>query len=281
MTSRYAERMGGTLLLEYPIIWQRPGVGWRRVDAIIIQDRRPQVPTEDGRISLDGHDVIVVQTKAHRLAMPVLGQALFSRDLVIREFKPTSVRTVALCTGDDTALNPIAKRYRIDVEFEVDELAKPRTRPMSARTPARRSAASMMTRRYAERVGGTLLNPYAVIDKLPDGATQQWVEAIILPSLKHPENSNISLKGHDVIIVHARERRLGMPLMGQALFSRELVEKYCKPSSIRTVALCTEDDNVLGPIAKRYGIEVAEEDQQAAPAKRTGAGKSARKARAG
>jgi hypothetical protein len=46
-----------------------------------------------------------------------------------------------------------------------------------------------------------------------------------------------------------------MYLMGQALFSRELMKPF-RPASIRTVALCAKDDSVLRPLAEEYGIEV-------------------------
>lgn len=47
-----------------------------------------------------------------------------------------------------------------------------------------------------------------------------------------------------------------MYLLGQALFSRELIETRFAPRSVRTVALCTDDDDVLRPPAKRYGVEI-------------------------
>ena len=46
-----------------------------------------------------------------------------------------------------------------------------------------------------------------------------------------------------------------MYLMGQALFSRELMKPF-GPASIRTVALCAKDDSVLRPLAEAFGIEV-------------------------
>jgi hypothetical protein len=46
-----------------------------------------------------------------------------------------------------------------------------------------------------------------------------------------------------------------MYLMGQALFSRDLMRPFL-PRSIRTVALCNQDDSVLRPLAEAHGIEV-------------------------
>lgn len=47
-----------------------------------------------------------------------------------------------------------------------------------------------------------------------------------------------------------------MYLMGQALFSAELVKAF-NPASIRSVALCTKDDSVLRPLLDPYpNVEV-------------------------
>jgi hypothetical protein len=46
-----------------------------------------------------------------------------------------------------------------------------------------------------------------------------------------------------------------MYLMGQAFFSVHLVRRL-GVASVRTVALCTDYDEVLGPIARDHGIEV-------------------------
>ncbi len=56
-------------------------------------------------------------------------------------------------------------------------------------------------------------------------------------------------------MVQAKASRLGMYLMGQALFSRELMRPF-NPATIRAVALCAKDDSVLRPLAEEYGIEV-------------------------
>lgn len=61
--------------------------------------------------------------------------------------------------------------------------------------------------------------------------------------------------GRDIIVVQVKRPRLGMSLMGQAIFSRELMKPFM-PASIRTVALCGRDDSVMRPLAERYGIEV-------------------------
>jgi hypothetical protein len=43
-----------------------------------------------------------------------------------------------------------------------------------------------------------------------------------------------------------------MYLMGQTLFSEQLLRKYHNPGSIISVALCTKDDTVLRPLLEKY-----------------------------
>lgn len=67
--------------------------------------------------------MVVIQTKASRLGMNVLGQALFSAE-ILRASGARELRTIALCTGDDEILRPLAQRYGIEVV--VDDGAGPR-----------------------------------------------------------------------------------------------------------------------------------------------------------
>jgi hypothetical protein len=96
MTRRYWQRVGGTLVEEFLMVRQRPNVGRRLADGLIVLDGDHRRLTS-GEVTLDGKDVIVVQTKADRLGMYLLGQALFSRELISDFFNPRSIRTVALC----------------------------------------------------------------------------------------------------------------------------------------------------------------------------------------
>jgi hypothetical protein len=97
MTRRYWERVRGTLLEEYLIVPSSPGVARRMIDAVIIEDSDHRIASRGESVSLDGHDIVIVQTKALRLGMYLLGQAFFSRELIKDRFAPRSIRTVALC----------------------------------------------------------------------------------------------------------------------------------------------------------------------------------------
>jgi hypothetical protein len=85
------------------------------LDAVIVLDGDHRIASRGDSVALDGHDLIVVQTKAQRLGMYLLGQALFSRLLIENRFAPRSVRTVALCAADDTVLRPLAENFGIEV----------------------------------------------------------------------------------------------------------------------------------------------------------------------
>jgi hypothetical protein len=114
MTRRYWQRVGGTLVEEFLMVPRRPNVGRRLADGLIILDGEHRRLTS-AEVTLDGNDVIVVQTKANRLGMYLLGQALFSRELISEFFNPRSIHTVALCQVDDAVLRPIAEWHGIDV----------------------------------------------------------------------------------------------------------------------------------------------------------------------
>ena len=122
MTRRYWERVRGTLLEEYLIVRSSLGVGRRMIDAVIIEDGDHRIASRGETVSLDGHDIVVVQTNALRLGMYLLGQAFFSRELIKDRFAPRSIRTIALCARDDAILHPIAERF--GVEVVVDDLQR-------------------------------------------------------------------------------------------------------------------------------------------------------------
>ncbi len=70
-----------------------------------------------------------------------------------------------------------------------------------------------------------------------------------------------ALNGEHVILVQASDSRLGMYVMGQALFSRHLMEEWFRsrelePKSLRSVIVCTDGDSDLEPFLKRYHLEL-------------------------
>jgi len=110
MIRSYWRKIRGTLIEEFLAVKASPTCGSRRLDAVILPKGEFRI-AHWKEVSLKDKDIIVVQAKANRLGMYLMGQALFSAALVKR-FKPRSVRSIALCKKDDSELRPLLKRYR-------------------------------------------------------------------------------------------------------------------------------------------------------------------------
>ena len=121
MLEAYWREIGGTLIPEFLVVpASPPTVGPRRVDGLILPARETRkIPWTAIRanFSIEGEDVIVVQAKASRLGMAVMGQAVFSVEL-LRRFNPKSIKSVILCTIDDAVLRPLLARFP-EVEVKV------------------------------------------------------------------------------------------------------------------------------------------------------------------
>ena len=113
LTRRYWQEIGGTLVEEFLAIRGNDDQGKRLIDGIIILNG-PFSIARTNDVDVTGKDVVVIQTKAHRLGMYLLGQALFSKHLIER-FHPRTIETVAICTKGDAVLGPIAAKYGIKV----------------------------------------------------------------------------------------------------------------------------------------------------------------------
>lgn len=66
---------------------------------------------------------------------------------------------------------------------------------------------------------------------------------------------SFNLTDRDIVIVQTKPNRLGMGLMGQALFSMEIMKRF-NPRSLKSVAICGRTDTELASICDPYGIEV-------------------------
>ena len=86
---------------------------------------------------------------------------------------------------------------------------------------------------------------------------KRLLDGLILPNgpRERVTSNEVEIAGQDVIVVQTKAKRLGMYLLGQAVFSAELIKRH-NPKSVRTVAICTEGDSVLEPLARDYGVEI-------------------------
>ena len=113
MTRHYWQTVGGTLVEEFQLVKRTATAGPRYADAVILPNGETRI-ARGVDVTLEGEDVIVVQTKASRLGMYLMGQALFSGEL-IRRFNPKSIRSVLICSADDSVLHPLLEPFNIEI----------------------------------------------------------------------------------------------------------------------------------------------------------------------
>ena len=114
------------------------------------------------------------------------------------------------------------------------------------------------TRLFWKTTGGLLLEEFMLVKgSRGQGSGRRLIDGLIV--LGEPSAISVgrdfNIEGRDVIAVQTKAQRLGMYLMGQAFFSRELLKQKC-PRSIRTVAICAKGDSELEALCKDHGIEV-------------------------
>lgn len=97
------------MIPEVQAVARSPGVGRRLLDAVILPNR-PKGQAHWSEVDIAGQNVIAVQAKAQRLGMYLMGQGLFSAEL-LRRFQPKSIRSIILCSADDSVLRPLLARY--------------------------------------------------------------------------------------------------------------------------------------------------------------------------
>ena len=82
------------------------------MDAIVLPERETRVASRRELIEIGaGERVVIAQTKGNRLGMYLMGQALFSADLLRRRYPDAAIESVALCTIDDEVLRPLLEAH--------------------------------------------------------------------------------------------------------------------------------------------------------------------------
>jgi hypothetical protein len=113
LTRRYWKKVGGTLMEEFMAVPLAPDQGRRLIDGVIIEGGLTLIASGNS-VSIKGKNIIAIQTKATRLSMTLLGQAILSAQL-LKRFRPANVRSVAICTRGDAVLEPLAIQYGVEV----------------------------------------------------------------------------------------------------------------------------------------------------------------------
>ena len=103
MVLKYWQQIGGTLIEEFPMVRASATCGPRYADAVIVPrgEERRITGSDRAAILLEGQEVIVVQAKGKPFGYVPDGPDPLLAGL-IRRFNPASVRSVALCTQDDS-----------------------------------------------------------------------------------------------------------------------------------------------------------------------------------
>ena len=109
MTRWYWQQIGCLLIEEFALVRASAANAPRYVDGVIVLGE-PTGTSSTRTFDISGRHVIAIQTKARRLGMFVMGQCLFSRNL-LRAHGPNSIRSTALCTKDDAALRPLLEAH--------------------------------------------------------------------------------------------------------------------------------------------------------------------------
>lgn len=112
------------------------------------------------------------------------------------------------------------------------------------------------TRKYWETVGGLLIEEFIAVDGTREQGRRPVDGLIVLGEKKEIYNGNkYDITGKDVIVIQTKRGRIGMYLLGQAYFSKFLIEKH-NPRSVRSVAICGKTDNVMQELALQHDIEI-------------------------
>lgn len=119
-----------------------------------------------------------------------------------------------------------------------------------------------MTRWYWREVlkQGTLIEEYVAVERAEDGSNaSRFMDGLVIMDGAFEISDDVTrdIAGKDVVVIQSKNKRLGMYLLGQALFSRELLLKK-GAKSVRSVAVCRKDDKVMRELLLAHpDIEVA------------------------
>ena len=109
MLLEYWKQTGGVLIEEFHAVKRTSTNSQRYIDGIIILGEETRIGNRDDIELINGREIIVVQVKANRLGMYLMGQTLFSLRLM-EKFNPSKITSVALCSDDDSIMRPLLEK---------------------------------------------------------------------------------------------------------------------------------------------------------------------------
>jgi hypothetical protein len=113
-----------------------------------------------------------------------------------------------------------------------------------------------MTRWYWREIlkKGTLIEEYVAVERAEDDSNApRFMDGLVILDGPFEISDDVrrDVTGKDVVVIQSKNKRLGMYLMGQAVFSHKLIlTKGAK--SVRSVAVCRKDDKVMRRLLEAY-----------------------------
>ena len=109
---------------------------------------------------------------------------------------------------------------------------------------------------WESQAPGLFFAEYQLVKRGAD-RSRRLVDGLILPDEPNGRGKwrdHIPLTDKRVIVIQAKARpyRMGMYLMGQALFSARLARLVCGAASVRSILLCHDTDSALLPLLKPF-----------------------------
>lgn len=231
----------GIMYEEFPVVSARAGLQSRRaIDGVVVLGRAPRIAScdENKDLSLDGEDVVVIQTKATRLNPYVLGQALLSVDLIKLRWTPRSIRSVLVCLEDDPELRPFIDLFH-DVEVHVADQSEI-------------AGQSELQHFGLQRLSGAVAHvaekreALTVVSGQLSSALQ--IDGVLVPS---PIRAGVTcladlVRGREVISVHSEKksgqlRILNMPLSGEVIVAQAILSRM-GAALATSVVVCRRGD---------------------------------------
>jgi uncharacterized protein (DUF608 family) len=112
---RTVNKRQGLLIEEFPAVKRDGTMGKnkRHIDGVIVLDEKAdrRGPRKGDRELVKGKRVIVIQSKARRLGMSLIGQVVVSREL-LKDLKAKVVKSVGVCREDDKVLHDVLRRFK-------------------------------------------------------------------------------------------------------------------------------------------------------------------------
>jgi hypothetical protein len=112
---RTVNKRQGLLIEEFPAVKRdgTAGKNKRHIDGVIVLGEKAERrgPLKGDRELVKGKEVIVIQSKARRLGMSLIGQVIVSREL-LTDLKAKVVKSVGVCREDDQILRAVLGRFK-------------------------------------------------------------------------------------------------------------------------------------------------------------------------